>query len=192
VKGLSTKGSLFGKIAQRDYLIYAPYHTFSYVTRFLREAALDPKVRTIKITVYRLAKNSQIASALINAAKNGKHVTVQIELQARFDEQNNIEYANYLQAEGVNRIFAVPDLKAPTKIGVVAREEGHALKRYGIIRTGPFNDATAKAYTASTLFPAHDGILTDVITVFGFFETNYKTNTYRRLTVSPPYTTTTS
>jgi len=191
VKGLSTKGSLFGKIAQRDYLIYAPYHTFSYVTRFLREAALDPKVRTIKITVYRLAKNSQIASALINAAKNGKHVTVQIELQARFDEQNNIEYANYLQAEGVNLIFGVPGLKVHSKICVVEREEGHGLKRYGFISTGNFNESTAKIYTDYTLFTAHDGILKDVIKVFGFFETNYKINKYKHLIVSPHYTKTT-
>lgn len=191
VKGLSMKGSLFERIAQKDYMIYAPYQTFGYVTKFLREAALDPKVRTIKITIYRLANDSQIASALINAAKNGKQVTVQIELQARFDEQNNIEYANYLQAEGVHLIFGVPGLKVHSKICMVEREEGHGIKRYGFISTGNFNESTAKIYTDYTLFTAHDGILKDMSKVFGFFETNYKINKYKHLIVSPHYTKTT-
>lgn len=188
VKGLSMKGSLLEMIAHKDYMIYAPYHTFSYVTKFLREAALDPKVRNIKITIYRLASDSQIASALINAAKNGKHVTVQIELQARFDEQNNIEYANYLQAEGVNLIFGVPGLKVHSKICMIEREEAHGIKRYGFISTGNFNESTAKIYTDYTLFTAHEGILKDMGKVFDFFETNYKINKYKHLIVSPHYT----
>lgn len=188
VKGLSMKGSLLEMIAHKDYMIYAPYHTFSYVTKFLREAALDPKVRNIKITIYRLASDSQIASALINAAKNGKHVTVQIELQARFDEQNNIEYANYLQAEGVNLIFGVPGLKVHSKICMIEREETHGIKRYGFISTGNFNESTAKIYTDYTLFTAHEGILKDMGKVFDFFETNYKINKYKHLIVSPHYT----
>ncbi|THV58704.1 polyphosphate kinase 1 [Flagellimonas alvinocaridis] len=188
VKGLSMKGSLLEMIAHKDYMIYAPYHTFSYVTKFLREAALDPKVRTIKITVYRLANDSQIASALINAVKNGKQVTVQIELQARFDEQANIEYANQLQAEGINLIFGVPGLKVHSKICLIEREEAHGIRRYGFISTGNFNESTAKIYTDYTLFTAHDGILKDMNKVFGFFETNYKINKYKHLIVSPHYT----
>jgi polyphosphate kinase len=188
VKGLSMKGSLLEMIAHKDYMIYAPYHTFSYVTKFLREAALDPKVRTIKITVYRLANDSQIASALINAVKNGKQVTVQIELQARFDEQANIEYANQLQAEGINLIFGVPGLKVHSKICLIEREEANGIRRYGFISTGNFNESTAKIYTDYTLFTAHDGILKDMNKVFGFFETNYKINKYKHLIVSPHYT----
>ncbi|WP_190808347.1 polyphosphate kinase 1 [Flagellimonas sp. S3867] len=188
VKGLSMKGSLFEMISQKDYMIYAPYHTFSYVTKFLREAALDPKVRSIKITVYRLANDSQVASSLINAAKNGKQVTVQIELQARFDEQANIEYANQLQAEGVKLIFGVPGLKVHSKICLVEREEAEGLKRYGFISTGNFNESTAKIYTDYTLFTAHEGILKDMNRVFEFFETNYKINKYKHLVVSPHYT----
>jgi polyphosphate kinase len=92
IPGLSLEGSLLEKISQKDYLLHAPYQSFSYLTKFLREAALDPKVTSIKITLYRLAQNSQIISSLINAAKNGKKVTVQIELQARFDEASNILY----------------------------------------------------------------------------------------------------
>ncbi|MEM7486253.1 MAG: polyphosphate kinase 1 [Bacteroidota bacterium] len=188
VKGFSMKGSLLELIAQKDYLIYTPYHTFSYVTKFLREAALDPKVRTIKITIYRLANDSQIASALVNAVKNGKQVTVQIELQARFDEQANIKYANQLQAEGIKLIFGVPGLKVHSKICLVEREEMSGIKRYGFVSTGNFNESTAKIYTDYTLFTAHEGILKEMGKVFEFFETNYKINKYKHLIVSPHYT----
>ncbi|MCL6266413.1 polyphosphate kinase 1 [Flagellimonas myxillae] len=188
VKGFSMNGSLLELIAQRDYMIYTPYHTFSYLTKFLREAALDPKVRTIKITVYRLANDSQIASALINAVKNGKQVTVQIELQARFDEQANIKYANQLQAEGIRLIFGVPGLKVHSKICLVERDEQEGIKRYGFISTGNFNESTAKIYTDYTLFTAHEGILKEMGKVFDFFETNYKIHKYKHLVVSPHYT----
>lgn len=188
VQGLSLEGSLLEQISQKDFIQYAPYHTFSYVIKFLREAALDPKVRTIKITVYRLARNSQVAASLINAVKNGKQVTVQIELQARFDEQANIEYAEQLQAEGVKLIFGVPGLKVHSKICVIEREEDDKMKRYGFISTGNFSEATAKIYTDYTLFTAHDAILKELNKVFKFFETTYKINKYKHLIVSPHYT----
>ncbi|RNL89861.1 polyphosphate kinase 1 [Sinomicrobium pectinilyticum] len=188
VEGLSLQGSVLEKIAKKDYLLFAPYHTFSYVIRFLREAALDPKVRTIKITVYRLAKASQVASSLINAVKNGKQVTVQIELQARFDEEANIEYAEQLQSEGIKLIFGVPGLKVHSKICLIEREEHDRIKRYGFISTGNFNEATAKIYTDYTLFTSNQAILKEVNTVFDFFETTYKINKYKHLVVSPHYT----
>ncbi|MEP3210709.1 MAG: polyphosphate kinase 1 [Maribacter sp.] len=188
VKGFSMEGSLLEQIANKDYLQYTPYHTFSYVIKFLREAALDPKVRTIKITVYRLASNSQVAASLINAVKNGKQVTVQIELQARFDEQANIEYAEQLQAEGVKLIFGVPGLKVHSKVCVIEREEETGTKRYGFISTGNFSEATARIYTDYTLFTAHEGILKELNKVFAFFETTYKINKYKHLIVSPHYT----
>mgnify|MGYP003634788685 CR=1 FL=1 len=188
VKGLTLEGSLFESIAKKDYLQYAPYHTFSYIIKFLREAALDPKVRNIKITVYRLANNSQVAASLINAVKNGKHVTVQIELQARFDEQANIEYAEQLQAEGVKLIFGVPGLKVHSKICLIEREEDDVIKRYGFISTGNFNEATARIYTDYTLFTANDDILKELNKLFDFFETTYKINKYKHLVVSPHYT----
>jgi polyphosphate kinase len=107
IPGLSLDGSILSKIAKKDYLISAPYQSFSYLIKFLREAALDPKVTTIKITLYRLAKNSQIISSLINAAKNGKKVIVEIELQARFDEASNIMYAEQMQTEGIELVFGI-------------------------------------------------------------------------------------
>ncbi|AIZ42158.1 polyphosphate kinase 1 [Cellulophaga baltica] len=188
VKGLNMEGSLFEPIATKDFLQYTPYHTFSYIIKFLREAALDPKVKTIKITVYRLANNSQVAASLINAVKNGKQVTVQIELQARFDEQANIEYAEQLQAEGVKLIFGVPGLKVHSKICLIEREENDVIKRYGFISTGNFNEATARIYTDYTLFTANEDILKELNKVFDFFETTYKINKYKHLIVSPHYT----
>lgn len=189
IHGLSHQGSLFRAISEKDFLQYAPYHTFSNVVRFLREAAIDPLVKSIKITVYRLAETSQVASALANAAKNGKDVTVQIELQARFDEQANIEYAEQLQSEGVKMIFGVQGLKVHSKICVIERiESGGKLRRYGFVSTGNFNESTAKIYTDYTLFTADQSILKEINKVFDFFETNYKIKKYKHLIVSPHYT----
>jgi polyphosphate kinase len=188
VEGLSLDGSILNKIAQKDYLIYAPYQSFSYLIKFLREAALDPKVSSIKITLYRLAKNSQIISSLINAAKNGKKVIVQIELQARFDEASNISYAEQMQQEGIELIFGIKGLKVHSKICVIDRIEQGKLKRYGFISTGNFNESTAKIYTDLTLFTCHQQILKDVNKVFDFFDVNYRIHRYKHLIVSPHYT----
>ncbi|SHJ15494.1 polyphosphate kinase 1 [Algibacter luteus] len=188
IKGLSLKDSIFEAIAKKDYLLHAPYQTFAYVVKFLREAALDPKVKTIKITIYRLAEISHVASSLINAAINGKSVTVSIELRARFDEQANIDYAQQMEDEGVNLIFGVAGLKVHSKMCVIEREEGKKLRRYGFISTGNFNESTAKIYTDYTLFTSNKKILKDVDQIFSFFETNYRIYKYKHLIVSPHYT----
>ncbi|WP_066225409.1 polyphosphate kinase 1 [Formosa haliotis] len=188
IKGLSLEESIFSAISKKDYLLYAPYHTFSYVVKFLREAALDPKVKTIKITIYRLAEISHIASSLINAAKNGKRVTVSIELQARFDEQANIAYAEQMELEGINLIFGVQGLKVHSKMCVIEREENKKIKRYGFVSTGNFNESTAKIYTDYTLFTANQKILKDINKVFSFFETNYLIFRYKHIITSPHYT----
>ncbi len=188
VPGLSLDGSILNKIAKKDYLISAPYQSFSYLIKFLREAALDPKVTTIKITLYRLAKNSQIISSLINAAKNGKKVTVEIELQARFDEASNIMYAEQMQTEGIELIFGIKGLKVHSKICLVERIESGKLKRYGFISTGNFNESTSKIYTDVTLLTSHQQILKDVSKVFDFLQVNYRLHRYKHLIVSPHYT----
>ena len=188
VDGLSLDGSILNKIAKKDYLVNAPYQSFSYIIKFLREAALDPNVTAIKITLYRLSKNSQVISSLINAAKNGKKVTVQIELQARFDEASNISYAEQMQTEGIELIFGIKGLKVHSKICVIDRIEGGKLVRYGMISTGNFNESTAKVYTDVTLFTSHQQILKDVIKIFDFFEVNYRVHRYKHLIVSPHYT----
>lgn len=187
VEGLSLNGSILNKIAKKDYLVNAPYQSFSYIIKFLREAALDPKVTAIKITLYRLAKNSQVISSLINAAKNGKKVTVQIELQARFDEASNISYAEQMQTEGIQLIFGIKGLKVHSKICLVERTENDKNVRYGIISTGNFNEATGKIYTDVTLFTSHQQILKDVSKIFDFFEVNYRVHRYKHLIVSPHY-----
>ncbi len=187
IPGLSLDENIMKKIAIKDYLVNAPYQSFSYVIKFLREAALDPKVTAIKITLYRLAKNSQIISSLINAAKNGKKVTVQIELQARFDEASNIFYSEQMQTEGIELIFGVKGLKVHSKVCVVDRIEDGKLKRYGLISTGNFNESTAKVYTDVTLLTSHQQILKDASKVFDFFEVNYRLHRYKHLIVSPHY-----
>jgi len=186
--GVQFKGSLLKEIKSKDYLLYAPYQTFSYTVKFLREAALDPKVKSISITIYRLAEISHIASSLINAAKNGKKVTVSIELKARFDEANNIRYSDAMQREGINLIFGVTGLKVHAKACVVDRMENNTIKKYGFISTGNFNENTAKLYTDYTLFTSHNGIMNDVTKMFEFFEVNYKVHRYHHIILSPHYT----
>ena len=181
--------SVFDQIRQRDYLLYTPYHNYAYVIRFLKEAALDPKVKDIKITIYRLAGNSQVAAALINAAKNGKAVTVQIELQARFDEESNIIYANKFKEAGIRLVFGIRGLKVHSKICVITREtENKSLEYFGVISTGNFNESTSRIYTDHILFTAHKEILSETLKVFDFLETTYRVRKYKHLIVSPHYT----
>ena len=188
VKGLSLETSIFEAIAKKDYLQYTPYHTFAYTVKFLREAALDPKVKTIKITIYRLAQISHVASSLINAAINGKKVTVSMEIQARFDEQANIDYAEQMQREGIQLIFGVQGLKVHSKMCLIEREEQNKIVRYGFISTGNFNESTAKIYTDYTLFTANQKILKDLNKLFNFFSVNYKVHRYKHIITSPHYT----
>ena len=188
IEGLSLEKSIFKALESRDYLLYTPYHSFSFVIKFLREAALDPEVTTIKITIYRLSKISNVARSLINAAKNGKKVLVQIELQARFDETNNITYAEQMQAAGVELIFGIPGLKVHSKICVIEKKTQGKKKRYGFISTGNFNEDTAKIYTDYTLFTSNQKILKEVNKVFNFLQVHYKLKKYKHLIVSPHYT----
>ena len=188
IKGLSFEGSLLAKIAKKDYLLHAPYQSFRYVVKFLREAALDPQVQSIKITIYRLAEVSHIASSLINAAKNGKDVVVQIELRARFDEVANIHYAEQMQEEGVRMIFGVKGLKVHCKACVIERLEAGKIKRYSFLSSGNFNESTARIYSDYTLFTANEGIAKEINKVFNFFDVNYRVKTYKHLVVSPHYT----
>ena len=182
------ESNLLTQISKKDFLMYTPYHSFSYLVAFLRQSVIDPNVKSIKITLYRLSKNSNVISSLINAAKNGKKVLVQIELQARFDEENNIRVSEMLQAAGVELIFGVKGLKVHSKICLIERLENNNKKFYGFISTGNFNESTAKVYTDYTLFTANQSILKDVSKVFEFLKVNYKIQKYKHLIVSPHYT----
>lgn len=185
-KILREEKNYFKAFAKEDTLIYTPYYDYSVFLKFLRGAAIDPKVTKIKITIYRVANNSQIISALINAAKNGKQVTAVLELRARFDEEQNIKWSQLLQDEGVNVIFGVPGLKVHSKIGIVEREyQRGAATRYAFISTGNFHEGTAKIYTDFTLFTVNESIVNQVNDVFNFFNANYLVKNYKDLAVSP-------
>ncbi len=188
IRDFSLRGSILKQIQEKDRLLYAPYHNYKYVIKFLREAALDPRVKNIKITIYRLAKNSQIANSLINAAKNGKNVTVQIELRARFDEARNIQYAEMFKQEGIHLVFGFPDMKVHSKICIIDREDEEGnIRHYGFISTGNFNEKTAKIYTDYTLFTANQEVLRDVSRVFDFFDRPYRIPKYKHILVSPHF-----
>jgi len=188
VRELSLDSSILSALDEKDHLIHTPYHSFSYVVKILREAALDPEVKTIKITLYRLSKISNVINSLINAAKNGKKVLVQIELQARFDEKNNINHTAQLEAAGIQTIFGVPGLKVHAKICVIEKIIDGKRKRYGFISTGNFNESNAKVYTDFTLFTSNPKILKEVDQVFSFLEIHYRLKKYKHLIVSPHYT----
>ena len=185
ITDFSHSDNTFERLKERDFLIHTPYNKFSYIISLLMKSSIDPKVKKISITIYRLSKLSKIASALINAARNGKKVIVQIELQARFDESANIKYAKDMQSNGVKLIFGSPNLKVHSKICLIERLENNSIKNYGFISTGNFNESTAKLYTDLTLFTSNEEILREVIDVFKFFTANYKKYSFKNLFVSP-------
>lgn len=177
--------SLFDAIAQRDIMLYYPYHDFSTVVDFLGTAAIDPQVRSINISLYRVASDSLVAAALITAVRNGKKVTAVMELQARFDEQANIRWAEELTNAGVNVIFGVPGLKVHSKIISIVRQEASAKVFYSHIGTGNFNENTANLYCDISLFTANQEIGRDVANVFEFIQHNYKRPEFKHIAVSP-------
>ena len=185
IKGFKLGESTFNKLNERDYMLHTPFHKFSFIINFLMEASIDPKVKKISITIYRLSKLSKVASALINAAKNGKKVLVQIELQARFDESANIKYAKEMQFHGIKLIFGSPNLKVHSKICLIERVENKIIKKYGFISTGNFNESSAKIYTDLTLFTSNEKILNEISNVFTFFDANYKKYNFKNLIISP-------
>lgn len=172
-------------IKERDVLLHYPYHTFDHIITLLREASIDATVESIKITLYRVADSSKIANSLINAIKNGKKVTVLVELQARFDEENNIYWANKLQEEGAHVIYGVPGLKVHSKLFLITtRVNGRELK-YAHIGTGNFNEKTARIYTDFSLLTADKNITSEISQVFDFYANNFKTGTFKHLAVAP-------
>ncbi|TVQ80964.1 MAG: polyphosphate kinase 1 [Flavobacteriales bacterium] len=182
---LNLEVSLLDVVAQKDILIFLPYHTFSNIIRLLREAALDERVEEVKVTLYRVANESRVISALINAAKNGKRVTVVMELQARFDEENNIRWTEKLKQEGVNVIFGVGGLKVHSKLILIRRREEGKIRNYVSVGTGNFNEKTSRIYTDYHLFTADKRITKEIFRLFTFFEANYKVFKNKHLLLSP-------
>lgn len=182
---LKGRPSMFEQIAKRDILLHYPYHDFTQLTDFLREAAIDPKVTAIRVNLYRVAKNSHVINALMSAALNGKDVQVVIELQARFDERNNIKVTQALQEAGIQVIFGVAGLKTHSKLILVTRKEGRGERKYAHIGTGNFNEASARVFSDLSLLTADRRIAGEVDRLFQFFEHNYQRGVYRHLIVSP-------
>ena len=175
----------FDAINKQDILLYYPYHTFSHMTELVRQAAYDPKVRSIKINIYRVAKNSQIIESMIDAANNGKQVTVVVELQARFDEEANIEWARRLTEAGVQVLFGVPGLKIHSKLCLITRKEGDELVRYAHLGTGNFHEKTARIYTDFSLMTCRTEITDEVRMVFNYIQNPYRPVKFKHLIVSP-------
>lgn len=172
-------------VARKDVLLHFPYQSFDHFLDLLREAAIDPAVTHIRLTVYRVSQESSVLNALINAARNGKKVTVLLEVLARFDEENNIAWADELRDEGVEVILGVRGLKVHSKLCLVTRLEGRKARHYAVIGTGNFNEETARVYTDHMLLTADPAITDEVAQVFEFFRNNYKVPDFRHLIVSP-------
>ena len=185
VNELSSVSSIFAQISRKDYLINLPYQSFDYIIHFLREAAIDPKVREIKITLYRLAENSRIIHALINAAKNGKKVSCMLELKARFDEQANIYWTNRLEEEGVVVNYGMPEYKVHSKICLIRRIEKGKDRYYANLATGNYNEKTAKLYCDHSLFTANPLITSELVTFFDGLQKQVFYSAYKHLIVSP-------
>ena len=185
VDGLSFGKSLMGMIAKKDFLISTPYQSYDYVIHFLREAAIDPKVEEISIAVYRLADNSRVVHALINAAKNGKKVNCLVELRARFDESNNIGWSRRLEEEGVNVIYGLEGYKVHSKILLVKRIEKRKPFYYGCLSTGNFNEKTARLYCDHTLLTADPRLTGDMVKVFKAINKGMVAKGIEHLVVSP-------
>jgi len=166
-------------------MLHYPYQTFNHFIDFLREAAIDPQVKEIGITIYRVAGDSKVVNALLNAIRNGKAVTVVIELQARFDEEANIYWSNKLQEEGAYVINGVPGMKVHSKLAWVKRKENGGFKNYAYIGTGNFHEGTAGIYADEGLLTSDPRLADEVENVFEFFKHNYKHFNYKHLIVSP-------
>ena len=182
---LKNQKSIFSVIKKKDVMLTYPYQSFDHIIDFLREASIDPKVKTIKITLYRVAKISNVVKALINAIKNGKQVITIVELRARFDEQANIIWANKLQEEGAIVIYGVPNLKVHSKLFLITRKENNKLVNYAHIGTGNFNNETAKVYTDHALLTSDKRITNEIEEVFGYYLNNAKPGVYKYLLTSP-------
>jgi len=186
-KNLKINESHLDYIKQKDVLLFYPYHSFNFMIELLREAAIDRTVKSIKITLYRVAENSMIINALINAAKNGKEVTVVMEIRARFDELSNIEYANKLQSAGIRVIFADPNLKVHCKLCLINRIEDGKIIQYANVSNGNYHEGTSKRYSDLSLFTTDSRITEDVNRMFKFMKRTIRTYTFEHLFVSPRY-----
>src|SRR4029077_9754054 len=168
-----------------DILLHHPFDSFAPVLEFLEAAAVDPDVLAIKMTLYRVGRNSPVVKALLTAREEGKQVAVLVELKARFDEESNIEWARALEAEGVHVVYGLLGLKVHSKVALVVRREGETIRRYVHLGTGNYNPVTARLYTDLSLFTADEQIGADVTDLFNYLTGYSAKNDFRKLLVAP-------
>jgi polyphosphate kinase len=184
---LEKSHSLFAAIREGDHLLHHPYQKFDYVIRLLEEAAGDPEVASIKMTLYRVSPKSQVAEALARAAKNGKQVTVMVELKARFDEEANIRWTRQLRDAGAHVIFGLQGLKTHCKLCLIVRREDSFLRRYCHLSTGNYNDRTAQFYGDLGLLTCREEICEEVEGVFNLLTGYAAPENYKHLLVAPDH-----
>ena len=185
VPELNSEEPIFDQIKKKDIFLHHPYETFDPVVQFISQAAVDPDVLAIKQTLYRVSSHSPIIAALAQAAENGKQVTVLVELKARFDEENNINWAKMLEKTGCHVIYGLVGLKTHSKIALVVRREEDGIKRYVHLGTGNYNDVTARLYTDTGILTASDSIGEDATAVFNMLSGYSEPASWNKLAVAP-------
>ncbi|MEO9021893.1 MAG: polyphosphate kinase 1, partial [Ginsengibacter sp.] len=184
--GLEHASSIFQPIEEKDQLLCYPYHSYDYVLRFFNEAVTDPLVEEIKVALYRIDKNSTIAHALMNASRNGKKVTAFVEIKARYDELNNLYWAEEMEKAGVHIIYSMPGIKVHSKIALIHKNDGNGKKKkYAYLSTGNFNEKTATIYSDFGFFTMNNDIIRETEAIFKFLSTGKKPGPLNHLLVAP-------
>ena len=178
---IDPKKNIFEEIAKKDVFLFHPYETFDPIVDFVRQGSEDPNVLAIKQTLYRVSSDSPITHALINAAKNGKQVTILLELKARFDEENNVKWTKELEKVGCHVIYGLRGLKTHCKLTLIVRKENDKIKRYIHVGTGNYNDKTAKLYTDCGILTCKEEFGEDAAAVFNMISSDYEPNNWNKL-----------
>ncbi len=179
--GFTNQQSIFQSIREKERLLHLPYHSYNYILRFFNEAAIDPKVKEIYVALYRVASDSHIVNALISAARNGKKVTVFVELKARFDEANNLRWSKRMKAAGIKIINSIPGLKVHAKVALVKRYDQKEWTNYSFMATGNFNEATGRFYTDHVLFTSHPEFSLELEMLFDYLQSRKQPYEYMKI-----------
>jgi polyphosphate kinase len=173
--------SIFQIISEKERMLHLPYHSYNYILRFFNEAAIDPKVKEIFVTLYRVASDSHIVNALISAARNGKKVTVFVELKARFDEANNLRWSKRMKAAGIRIIYSIPGLKVHAKVALVKRYDQKQWTNYSFMATGNFNESTGRFYTDHVFFTTHPEFSLELEMLFDYLQSRKQPADYMKI-----------